>query len=301
MKWTSKLFIVIFFIASSTIGVMLYKEKTGSKFFCIEYSYSHAPYVKTHFNDIPIKCLIDTGSNGGIDLHPTIIHQLNGFKYEGITSCKYANGDELETKLYRFKNIHFLDLKTKNSLVAEIPPNYNHSTTASTPYYNPENSLWEQVSPQLIEINEDEAIIGTSFLRSMNFLLDFNKASFKIFKKNKLPMFSHPSLIFAKKIKIERNENGLIICNLNTSNGRKSFLLDTACTVNKLFSQNENEINLPQNLWLWSDHLIFKNQIFYTKLNKTDHNYDGVLGAEFFYNKVLFFDMDKLEIYFLSL
>lgn len=287
------------FIIPTFIGVLgLYKEQKNSKYFSIKYSYSHAPYVKTTFNKIPVRCLIDTGSNGGIDLNADLIQSLQDCSYEGSTPCTYSNGEIINSKLYRLKNINFLKLNTKNSIICEIPQNHTTASTSYTKTYSPRNSQWQQISDKLICIENDECIVGMAFLKKVNFLIDFNKDKFIIYKKGRLPFFSHPSLAFAKSLKIEKTDDDLIICKFETSIGPKSFLIDTGCTVNKLFSSNEQDaiyhLNLSQG------NLRFYNQPLHLAINSANRPVDGILGAEFLYKKTLFLDMETKRIFFLN-
>lgn len=300
MKLNFRLLITFLFSIFSFIYLGIHKESKSSKSFHIKYNQSHAPYVATFFNDIPLTCLIDTGSNGGIDLHRKVISRLNELTFEGTSSCKYSSDEVLEANLYRVKNIKFLDLQTKNSIVTELPNDYEKVTSSFTNTYNPNDSAWNKLHSQFIDVEEDEAVIGSAFLKAFNFLLDFQNHKFKIYRKGKLPFFTHPSLFFAKKIRLQKVDDQSFVCEINTNKGLKLFLLDTASTVNRLFTKDENEACKTLTLKLSAENLSLSDHLFHSKKKLSDHTFDGVLGAEFFYNKVLFFDMDKNEIYFLS-
>jgi hypothetical protein len=136
-----------------------------------------------------------------------------------------------------------------------------------------------------------------------NFSLNFKENIFRIYLKKSVPLFDFPFSFpqLFNKTSFTYDENFGMTVLVKTPYGTKRFLIDTGCTVSCL---KPFEGLHPSTIQLSTDELPFVSLETFIMgqknygpfiVNIADElnleHFDGILGMDFFHNKVLYFDM----------
>lgn len=293
----------IIFTIVITVSLSYLFEKKKSRCQNLLFTHHYQPFVKSTLCQNNETFLLDSGgsfcclvSTKTLDLFP----HKRWIRDLGLTSFR---GNVDSNPEYLIQNSKVLDIKFNNLLLSILPENSAESGTG--------HGYYDSCLEENIQVNDDKitAHIGHKLLASINCLFDFKNKTFKTFNKGYLPLFSFPYGNIKKynQISFEYDKYKGLFCFILTEYGPKKFLIDTGTTITilnpssfpNIETNRKSEEYLPE-----AKFRTFKigskdykdKQVFVIHELKMDY-LDGILGMDFFYDKTLFFDMEKSILY----
>jgi hypothetical protein len=282
------------FVIGLLAGYVFYlSENFHSRTFSIEYDRARTPYVKTIIDDIEGYFLIDLGAAIHCSIQKNYASNLHNASFLGEKKFVNFTNTVYEVNEYVLKEVDFLDLNIEDlviTLQSENTDLFEFNSPSFTHSFTPSKF-----------VNESDIIgsIGNKLLKNMNFLIDFKKSSLTLYPSSYIPLFRFPykNVIPSENVLFEHDQNIGFICRIKINGYSKRFLIDTGSSYSLIKQSSAKNICVTDqeiitvDLELGQSH--FSNQILHLSENFQLKDLDGILGMDFFKNKVLFFNTEK--------
>lgn len=287
---------ILFCLAFLSQAYFYHLEKTNMRSFKIGYSFARTPCIKTALNGLKGYYTVDLGAAFNCEFNPSVCIDKLQATPQGESIFHNFEGKTTSSKKYLLKKADFLNLDIDNLIIHHL------INTDPTLFEFQAYGIQYPFTPSHFIANKDIiGLLGHELLKLANFTLDFKNHRMHLFPHDVIPLFHFPykHLLSPPILSFEFIQYVGYVITLKIDNFPKRFLIDTGASVSVIKPSSIPE-SLLQNIYQDIDlkHLALKNQkgslldldsiLILDNLNIVDA--DGILGMDFFHNKVLFFN-----------
>lgn len=305
MPFTQKIKLIGWIVLGLLIipGARLGYEYKKSRSFDLFFTTTETPFIKATCHTFTENFLIDTGGAFCCRLYEPLVDQLPQKTIYETSTFRDVTGELKSCTEFLMHDIKFLKLNFINFAVIPNPLEFRES------HYLACNPTIGTKNQKNLSQDPVRSLIGHQLLNVMNFMLDFKKNTLILYQPELVPSLRFPfkGLAHIEQIPFEYEENRGLYCWIETNFGKKRFLIDTGASLTFL-SPHEIFIQASQNTdpdclnSLVFDHFKLGSKDFAPQeahiVNQLNfENMDGILGMDFFDNKILFFDMTNRILY----
>jgi hypothetical protein len=249
--------------------------------------------------------VIDLGGAFQCEINKSLLEKIPGGVFLKTTSGWNYQGLEIPAEQFLYKKIKFLKAEISNFILSTMPDNEMDFSLIKG---KPNSVPWDETIPSSL-IGRPDGYIGHHLLQWVNVLLNFQTNEFIAYSLDKTPLFKFPYGCKGcfNAVSFDYTDRKWLTCTIQTSFGPKRFVIDTGATITLLKPTPELTQSSTQ---LTPDHLPsvhttefrlgktnYGTRDIHLKEDFTFEGIDGVLGMDFFHNKILFFDMKNHILY----
>jgi hypothetical protein len=253
-------------------------ETKKSRSFEMFFNQNYSPYILGTLNNLKQNFILDTGGCFHTRLDESLIPQLSEPKESKKYSLMNCEGRITECQEFYLEDTKLLDVTFERLFYVPTPKEFwQHGFLSGE--ITPITSLKINTNSEAIY-----SLIGHKLLDGLNFCFDFRKNTFRLYKNGLTPLFNFPYgfLGLQHKIPLHYDPDLGLVCEIDTNVGHYKFLVDTGFPITA-----------------FKDHDSLKDLVNAESIGALPfEKFDGILGMDFFCDKVVFFDMEN---YFMCL